>query len=254
MQILTAFSIADFLAYLFPGVLSLSGIYAILLLTPFRSNISLPQDAGSSLIFLIFSCVTGVLVSTFVEIIYREISNSKRRKLNKGNIQLHDEELKNAVVVAFNKMFFSQNTNSSMGKRKSKNIASSDWNEDYYYVCRSLVTELMPRAGASGLREGAYRQLRMNLIGSIMIWELAGILWGVIMLFQPDFIFENFGNNISIDHYWWIGLIVFSVLFGSLLINTFQKLMDKHEQREVREILTSFLAGYEAGIFDKRKQ
>lgn len=247
MQILNAFSIADLLAYLFPGILSLSGIYLLLLLTPFRNLLNLPQDVGTSLVFLVISYIIGVLFSTFTDVILREHPKSIRRKQNKGNIQIHDERLKAAVVLAFNDLFFDR-----AGPRKmSQPAETGTWNEDYYYICRSLVTERMPKAAASGIREGAYRQLRMNLVGSVAIWGLTGILWGIKLLMEPSYLNQMAGASISIESGWAVAIIASSIGVSICLIVLLRRLMDRHEQREVREILTSFLAGYKTGVFDK---
>ena len=250
MEVLSAFSIADFLAYLFPGIMSLGGIYLLLCLTPMQYLIQPPEDVGAWLAVLVISYIVGIFISTLTEMFFRRGVRSKRIIQNKGNIQIHDEKLKLVVIEAFNELIFNQTSTST---RKTKKLtAILEWNEDCYYICRSLVTEMMPRSGANGLREGAFRQLRMNLIGSIVIWGCAGILWGWKILSQASSIYQIYGNDVLISKEWGYLLIILS-LFTTILLVVFQrKLMDRHEQREVREILTSFLAGYSAGIFNKR--
>ena len=251
MEVLSLFTIADFLAYLFPGVLSLSGIYAILLLTPFQHFLQPPKDIGIGgwLAFLFLSYITGVLIATVTDTLFRERPKSLRRKQNKGNIQIHDDKLKAAVVEAFHDTILAQK--GTTARKTNKSIAPLEWNEYYYYVCRSLVTEAMPRAAASGLREGAYRQLRMNLIGSIVIWGVVGILWGWILLSQAGTAYAINGNNIIIPEEWSTSLIAVSILLPIYLVSKLLIMMDKHERREVREILTTFLAGYKTGVFNK---
>jgi hypothetical protein len=249
MEILSVFSVADFLAYLFPGILSLSGIYLLLLATPLQPLIQLPKDSmniGIWLVLLVISYVVGVLISTVIGYLFRERPGALRRKQNKGNIQIHDQELKIAVVSAFDDLILSKKVISS--KKTKESASTSNWNEYRYYVCRSLVTEIMPRAGASGIREGAYRQLRMNLIGSVAIWGIVGLVWGLRFLTQT----YSTGRNTVVDEAWVWMLIISSVVVPIILIRILRIFMDSHEQREVREILTSFLAGYNAGIFDKR--
>jgi len=223
-----------------------------LLLTPLQYFIKPPQDIGAWLAFLVVSYIFGVLLSTITDIFFRFRPKSTRRKQNKGNIQIHDEKLKKAVFLAFNELVLDQRVPAS--KKTKQPIDDSEWNESYYYVCRSLVTELMPRAGVSGFREGAYRQLRMNLIGSIVIWGLAGILWGLTLLFQANNAYQINENSVFIGKEWaWI-LITVSIVIPPYLISNLRKLMDKHEQREVREVLTAFLAGFKTGIFDSREK
>src|SRR6185503_13308188 len=95
------FTMADFLAYLFPGILSLSGIYVLLLLTPLQHFLKLPEEIGAWLAFLILSYLTGVLIGTVTDALVRERPKTLRRKQNKGNIQIHDDKLKAAVMEAF---------------------------------------------------------------------------------------------------------------------------------------------------------
>ncbi|MCB9134395.1 MAG: hypothetical protein H6636_03145 [Anaerolineales bacterium] len=252
MEIFNVFSIADFLAYLFPGVLSLSGIYAILLITPLKNFLPSPGviGLGGWAAFLFLSYITGVLIATVTDTFFRERPKSLRRKQNKGSIQIHDEKLKAEVLEAFNETILSPKGGAN--KKTDRSSAPSEWNEYCYYVCRSLVTEAMPRAAANGLREGAYRQLRMNLIGSILIWGVAGVLWGLFLLIQPGSIYIINGNNVIIAKGWSGSLVALSISLPIYLVAKLVTMMDKHERREVREILTSFLAGYKTGIFDKR--
>jgi hypothetical protein len=254
MEVLSLFTIADFLAYLFPGVLSLGGIYAILLLTPLQNVLQPPKDIGIGgwLAFLFLSYVTGVLIATVTDTLFRERPKALRRQLNKGNIQIHDDKLKTAVMEAFNDTILAPK--GITAKKTNKAIVPLEWNEYYYYVCRSLVTEAMPRAAASGLREGAYRQLRMNLIGTIVIWGVTGILWGSVLLAQAGTTYVINGNNITITKEWSWSLIGLSLFLPIYLISKLSTMMDKHERREVREILTTFLAGYKTGVFDKREK
>lgn len=254
MEVLSLFTIADFLAYLFPGALSLSGIYAILLLTPIQNVLPPPKDigVGGAIVLLFLSYITGVLVATVTDTFFRERPKSLRRKLNKGNIQINDDKLMIEVMEAFNDTMLTKK-GATPAKRKKVSVPL-EWNEYYYYVCRSLVTEAMPRAAASGLREGAYRQLRMNLIGSIVIWGVAGILWGLVLLIQVDSIYLINSKNIVIEKEWSISLISLSILLPAYLISKLLTMMDKHERREVREILTTFLSGYKIGIFENLKK
>lgn len=250
MQILGVFSIADVLANLFPGMFGLLGIYLLLLPTPFGKLLQLPQDLGTSLVFFIMSYITGALIHSVSDLIFRESPKSNRRRLNKGYVQIHDEKIRNEVVAAFNEFVLRKPAVALNKKRQDSETV--EWNESHYYVCRSLVTELMPKAATSGIREGAYRQLRMNLIGAVVILGFAGVLWGGVLLHHPDFIFQMTREDILIDSMAAWGLIIGSISLSSFLVVVLKRLMDRHEQREVREILTSFLAGYKAGVFNKQ--
>jgi hypothetical protein len=251
MEVFNAFSIADFLAYLFPGIFSLGGIYAIMLLTPLQIFLPNPYNIGLGGWIAIFciSYIIGVIVSGITDAVFRRSSRSNRRKINKGTIQIHDEKLKVAVKEAFEDLFFQSQKPVSQGDLIQTEVR--EWNESYYYVCRSLVTETMLRAAAAGSREGAYRQLRMNLVGATAIWSAAGILWSVILLLHEGNIYLNNEITITLAIGWPILLLVLSIVAPFYLVRVLVKMMDLHEQREVREVLTSFLSGYKAGIIKK---
>jgi hypothetical protein len=254
MEVLSLFTIADFLAYLFPGAVSLSGIYVILLLTPLQNILPPPKDIGIGgwIALLFLSYITGVLIATITDTFFRERPKSLRRKLNKGEIQIHDDKLKKEVMEAFNETILGKKRATTTKAKKA--VAPLEWNEYYYYICRSLVTEAMPRAAASGLREGAYRQLRMNLIGSIVIWGIAGISWGLVLLLPASTTYAINGDSIIIAKEWSWLLLGLSILVPTYLISKLLTMMDKHERREVREILTTFLSGYKTGIFENREK
>jgi len=73
MELSNRFSLVDFLAYLFPGILTTLGIYLLLLLTPLMhvmQGVSL--DTGIGLLFLALSYIVGIITSGFAEIAFRE--------------------------------------------------------------------------------------------------------------------------------------------------------------------------------------
>lgn len=252
MEVFSAFSIADFLAYLFPGFLGLGGIYAILLLTPLQIFLPNPSEIelGGWIAIFFISYIVGVIISSLTDAAFRQGSSSLRRKKNKGNIQIHDEKLKSAVKEAFEELILRPTNAAREGDPPQD--TNFEWNESCYYICRSLVTEAMPRAAASGLREGAYRQLRMNLVGATTIWCAAGILWGSVILLQAGKISLPNETTITMSIFWPILLFVLSIVVPLYLVRTLINMMDIHERREVREILTGFLAGYRTGMIKKQ--
>lgn len=81
----------------------------------------------------------------------------------------------------------------------------------------------------------------MNMTFPIIIWFTVGITWGI----------HNIANGVR---FWGITLIVVSI---SLALPTFLMIvnrMDSNERREVREVLTAFLAGHKAGLFGKSEK
>ena len=96
----------------------------------------------------------------------------------------------------------------------------------------------MPNCAQLIQRQIGLRQLRMNLAFPMIIWFIAGLGWGIHQICNGD-------------HFWGVILVAVSV---SLVIPVFIMIinrMDSNERREVREVLSAFLAGYRMGLFDK---
>jgi hypothetical protein len=219
MDISKRFSLEDFLAYLFPGITGALGI--LLLLTSLQASpINIPTDFMTGVIFLVLSYIVGILLSGFSEWVSLYVEHKLNMKNYKYDIQLC-ENLKGAVQGAFKDIF--------------KMETQLEWCKDYFYLCRSLVIHSMPNALQPIQRQSGLRQLRMNLLPVIVVWGSAGFCWGVKMI--------NDGG---------IALIVGSLVLGGLFIITTIKSMQSNEWREVREVLTAFLVGYQTGAFKEK--
>jgi hypothetical protein len=224
MDISSKFSLVDFLAYFFPGVLGTLGLFCILLSTPLKSQLlQINFDLSFAILFFVLSYVIGVILSGFIEIFLR-------RKIRMNQKQLiHIPEYQKELQIAFNDLFCKGQ------KRESK------WLDANFYICRSLVMEFMPNAADFVNRQSSIRQLRLNLIPAVALWLIAGILWGANLLSGPDR-----GSGIFI--------IIGSIILAILIVYTLVNRMNKNEEREAREVQTAFLAGYHTGLFNKAKK
>lgn len=297
MEFINAFSIMDFLAYLFPGILDTIGIFLLLQLTPLKSMFNQNLDNLGTWIFLILtSYIIGVIVSGITSIFIRNSNNSTeasdKAKNIKNEMYIDDVNLQKEIKRAFADYIFNNNLELMLKKEntitdtekkkdddeseekkdnneseKKKDDVSLKWDYSYFYVCRSAVLEFMPNAATNASRESAYRQLRMNLVGSIVILTIAEIMWviaiavrttqpSVVSMLQCKSINCYVGEIIPIDIniFFEYLLISISILFAYLLIKSLKYGMDRHEAREVRETLTAFLSGYKNGIFDKKEK
>ncbi len=226
MDISSRFSLIDFLAYLFPGMLGTLGIYLLLFLTPLKDTLAnLPKDFTVGILFLALSYVLGVIFSGFAELLMREWKIRRHGGLKERiNLQGFEGE----VSQAFKNIF-------EITKEDEAN-----WSIAHYYLCRSLVLEYMPKAAQVIERQSSLRQLRMNMIPSILIWLAVGASWGYKIL----------GDLTT----WGIVLIVFSVSLSSIILIIIVNRMNSNEEREVRETLTAFIAGNKAGAFKAIKE
>jgi hypothetical protein len=224
MDISSRFSLVDFLAYLFPGFIGVSGFYALLLLTPPGSSLTVLPDFTTGILLLTLSYIVGVVLSGPAEIIIK--LRMGRRGFVKSTIPM--SEFQEELVSAFGAF---------LGNDEETKIT---WSVNCFYICRSLVLEFMPHLGQMIQRQSSLRQLRMNLIPSATIWSVAGVGWGIKVM-SDDLIV------------WGCVLAITSMILWFPVVGTTINRMESNEKREVREVLTAFLAGYKSGLFDKKK-
>ncbi|MBN8656752.1 MAG: hypothetical protein J0M11_13535 [Anaerolineae bacterium] len=220
MDISNRFSLADFFAYLFPGIFTSAGLYLLISLTPLNQKLEglSINSIGVGTLFLIFSFIVGIINSGFSEI----MTNSIRHK-NDAVITLDGFEAN--VKKAFVKTFG--------GKENFK------WTRAHFYLCRSMVTQYMPNEVPEIQRQSGLRQLRMNLLPGIVTWMFTGAYWG-----------WEIHNDFS--QAWGISVILFSITLGVFIfLNTLNR-MENNNKREARETIAAFLIGCETGLF-KRK-
>jgi hypothetical protein len=89
-------------------------------------------------------------------------------------------------------------------------------------------------------RQSSLRQLRMNLIPAVTILSIVGVGWGI----------RAINNTMPV---WGYGLAISSVILWFPIVVTIINRMHRNEEREVREVLTAFLAGYKKGLFEKQE-
>jgi len=222
MDISSHFSLEDFLAYFFPGVVGALGIYILLTLTPWSVALpSLTADLTSGIIFFILSYITGVLFSGVSELLFSHVPG------HKAKLPFH-EEMNKLVLAAFRKTF-----------RLPKG-PQVEWSREHYYLCRSYVYEQMPGILSLVQRQSSLRQLRINLILPLVIWLAVGVTWGV----------QSLLNQAAVDGL--IKIVVSLILFIPILIITINRAMS-NEWREVREVLTAFVANASLGDTPEEK-
>ncbi len=225
MDFSSKFSLVDFLAYLFPGFVSIIGIlFALPLTLPEIAPFSLLNDLLVGLLLILsLSYVMGVVLSGFAEICVNYIAVQRNSKWVKETIPVPGFEKE--IMVAFADVF-----------RTSTQENETEWSATCFHLCRSLVFENMPGSAQISQRQSSLRQLRMNLLPAATIWMIVGIAWGRNYLI----------NDLPV---WGYGLIIGSSLFWLLIMLTMIDRMNRNERRETREILTAFLAGYKQGLF-----
>lgn len=166
MDISSRFSLTDFFAYLFPGIAGTLGLLWLLLLTPLESSFSLHAvDLGSGILFVAVSFILGVVFSGFSEIAIKWREPESRANI-KSSIPL-DGGFQTDIYEALCDVL------------ELKREDTVKWSREHFYLCRSLVYEKMQNCSQLTQRQGALRQLRMNMTFPIIIWFGVGMTWGI---------------------------------------------------------------------------
>jgi hypothetical protein len=227
MNITERFSIEDFLAYFFPGVLGTLGLFLLLLLTPLQelfTHINKDLEALLIILGLALCYIIGNTLAGVSEMSFRYRKGNKRTAPIKSQIPAFSG-LENEVIKAYRQFFHIE--------------GNFEWTDTHYYICRSLVLEYVPHFSSLIQRQSGLRQLRLNLIPVFIIWIVVGVCWGIRITFSNDVL-------------WGSILIVGSIVIGYSIIRTLLNRMNSHERREVREVLTAFIAGCHSGLFKKK--
>jgi hypothetical protein len=199
MNITERFSFEDFLAYFFPGVTALSGIYCgIKLIAPQIIIIKLSVNLFESLLFFIVSYILGVILSGISEIIVSQFKSYK-------------ESI--SSIDSFNKVF------------PKKAITDSKWTLEHYYLCRSFIYKISPEIIPIIQRQSGLRQLRINLLPIYFIFLIEGIIICTIKLVDQKLMLVG-------------AIILLMIIFIVLLTITVERARS-NERREVREVLKS---------------
>ena len=221
-EVTNDFTIADFLAYFFPGLVGLLGIYLILQLTPLAPVILIFHNDIAILIILItVSYVFGLILSgistPLVNLYFRN------RKSAYSTVSPYEEN-KKEILDAVSEIFFN-----------NKEIV---WSSEIFYLCRALVWDTMPVSTDKSIRQDSLRQLRKNLIVVTHIWFLTGILWTVKLVVGGAFL-------------WAVILGVISLFLNFIITKSLINRMIRNAKREVEYILAAFLVCYRTNLFSK---
>jgi hypothetical protein len=229
MQDIKGFSINDFLAFFFPGVISLIGIYLLLLLTPLHAEIlAIPLDFSTSVFMFVFSYVLGAFCSKLLPNIEETIYDSLIKKPDpRSTLSLFP--LKNDLLIAFKSVFLTDDPEvyfkTNMG----------------FYYCRAAIRLKFDRVSYDAEWQNNLQQMRRNLIIPVFILMSAGILWG------------NYFINYSPKN-WGIALLVVSTVFGLyIILYSIPRAMYASRKREARIIFTSFIAAYKMDLLNEYK-
>lgn len=216
------FSLADFLGYLFPGVIALTAIAGLVFLSPFRHEVErLSFNLVTGLILIPFAYFTGVIISSLT---YNfDESLSKRYVKTDPLDQIHPKECEERVRAAYREVF--------------KLEGDVTWSKSHFYVARSLIRENMPKCAAISDRQNSLWQIRRNGLIPILLLGITGLVAGAKISILNYF----YGRG---EFAWWWGIILglTSILVtGALVRNLIKTGMYNNRMREAREVCSALM-------------
>lgn len=219
------FSFADFMAYFFPGAFATVGVYLFLLLSPGQKTFSnFTLDFTTGIAFLVLSYIVGVIFSGFSSGIVKQIEKMTKYK-NPQDI-LPDDLFPLEVIKRY-KAMMNINTEETV-----------QWTRNHFRLCRSFVSHTMPSIAQKVQRHADLGLFRRNLVVPLIIWGATGVYWGVSNIMQ---------GFIS----WGISVIIFSVVFTWLSINTNINRLHNSNYVETRDVLLGFIVGSKLDVTKK---
>lgn len=241
------FSLTDFLAYLFPGTVTLVAIAGFLSLTPFKELLfTIKTDIFTGIILIALAYSIGVIISSltinYESKFYEFILKLKRKKNDSSNESAaslsrpQPEIFETEIINAFNNTFKIKINNGEPGDKTSGQDVAAKWTSDHFFAARSLVREKIPTCSMAIERQSSLRQMRRNSIIPVLLLGITGIIAAVQGLFFDD---ENKAQNKQFL-YW---LLLFIAVFGTpWTIYSLIKRMMRNRERETREVCTGLLA------------
>ena len=218
------FSLADFLGYLFPGVIALSAIAGLLFLSPFRQELEkIPFNLVTGLILIPFAYFTGVIISSLT---YNfEDSLYEHYELTNPLDEIHPKECEARVQAAYKEVF------------KLNSDEEITWSKSHFYVTRALVREQMPKCAAISDRQNSLWQIRRNGLLSIFLLGITGLVAGAKIAILNYF----YGRG---EFAWWWGMflgLVSVLVAGVILRNLIKTGMYNNRRREAREVCSALM-------------
>lgn len=213
-----SFSLVDFLAYVFPGIVIILAIFIITLFIPqckeVISNIEITWVIG--LIGIAIAYLFGMLSSN----VFFLLGFEKRRFVKGTDIEnpLSNpllEDFRNDIRSAYNQLFGECNT----------------WSRKQYYLIRSVVREQAPQSAEYANRQNSLRHMRKNSIIPVWFWGGVGISAGIKMFFM------EFKGDVLAG----ISIIIISFILTWFLTYVLLEGAARNREFEVRDYCLAFL-------------
>ncbi len=221
------FSLTDFLAYFFPGIILVFGgvvFFKIIFFQPLTINVDVSLTTG--LILAASAYFVGTINASLTPIIEKKINRFFGLSSPLLTIQLDGFE--NDVQTAFDEIFGTRNF----------------WSMDHFFITRALIQENMPKCAESSNRQSALRQARLNSLIPVLFYGLIGVTQGAKFLW-----IYGFKDTMT---FWGIGFILISIFGSYIVIRQLVIRLGENRKREVREVYAGLLSFYYQSKYEKK--
>jgi len=208
-------SLADFLAYLFPGAVALIALGVVLELSPFKRLLTeMAANVLTGFLLIALSYFVGIVISSLTYNLEEPLR--KHYKLQDPRSEIPLDSFHEEVRGAF------------------QETLGIEWNGsvDHFYLARSLIREKMPPSARVIDRQGALGQLRRNSIIPVVLLGIVGGYAGVLAVCNEQ------------QWVWGSGLALFSVLGSWVVLAKLVQGLHKNRRREARETYAALLVYY----------
>ncbi len=214
------FSLADFLAYLFPGYVFLGAIICILV----SFNIIKISEVNIFVGFvsLAFAYSLGVLASRSVFYIIK-INKSLLAKIENPMQNKYLIDMKNEIRGAFNKCF-------------NKDLGEDKFTVNHFYLIRSFVLHHSLKIYLISDRQNSLYQIRKNLVIPVVFWGIAGLVKICV-----HYCAKPLNNLNNTEVFVLIVLILLDLSITIWIIQSFIKNMMRNRAYEVRNYCHEFV-------------
>ncbi len=206
-DISSKFSLMDFLAYFFPGLIFLLSIFTILSTFQIVNDFSLNWMYG--LITISVTFLLGIISSSLLSLF--DLS----KKWDDVSIALEQDELKKFLPDLKNSF-------------KSYFDMQAEWHNNDYFMVKAAIREMSAHSADYAERQNSLRQFKRNSVIPTFFMGISGITWGLYkMNSTKDFLYVLFPIFIAIITY--------------ISISALKKGMKRNRKLEVREYCLSFI-------------
>jgi hypothetical protein len=211
------FSLADFLAYMFPGTLMILAIALLLRMSPFKQLVyQIPHNLVTGVILLSVAYCLGVAISSTMANFEGQLL--KYFRLSDPIEVIPLKEFDNEVNNAFAQTFGDHRV----------------WSREHFYLARTLVCEKLPRCAATIERQASLRQIRRNMVMPVLFLGIEGTIAGLKILLS------------NVGQARWGACMIALSLAGSYVVAAalVKNGMHANRTREMRDVCSGLLVYY----------